>query len=366
MKISTNHEQLFGCLEYVISVIPPARVDPILSHVLIRASDKNITMIGTNHEVQITASCEGKVTGGEFERIVPADKLRRMLSTFSSDTAIKMEFSETEVKITAARSSFRLMTQKTDRFSLLGKTAEKKELENFSNEVLLEALHKVQYASAEESHRRSLNGVFFQRSNEGINFVGTDGHRMVVKTIKKKCRGSSAHIVPVKTVQILSRHLGSGGETKVSANDRVICFQTDKFELISNVIQETYPDYQHVIPRNNEHQAVVERATLKTALERVIALSDNNAIAHMEFDANKLSITSNNSDNDSLTEDLDVKYDSEKIKLVLNAVYLTQFLNVCKEQMVEINMSTPENSVLIRPMEEGEQTVNYVVMPIRT
>ncbi|MCH9757870.1 MAG: DNA polymerase III subunit beta [Proteobacteria bacterium] len=365
MKISISHENLFRCLEYLISVIPATRVNPILSHVLIRAEDKKITMIGTDHEVQMTTNSPAE-TDGTFEQLVPADKLRRVLSTYSGDTLIKMDFSENEVKILAGRSTFNLMTQKADNFTLLGETSEIEELEEIPADTLLDAINKVNYATAQESHRRNLNGMFFQRNEEGINFVGTDGHRMAIKTIERTNAGTSDYIIPVRTVQILAKHISNSGNVKIAANDRVIRFTNERFELISNIIQEIYPDYQHVIPRNNSHQAIVERVEFKKSLDRVLALSDNNATANLEFDKNKLNITGNNTDNDRLLEVLEAKYSSEKITLELNAIYLTQFLNVCKEQMIEINMSTPENSVLFRPIEEEEkETVNYIVMPVR-
>lgn len=364
MKIVTSHEQLSSCLDYVVSVIPPARIDPILSHVLVRAEQDQITMIGTNHEVQMTASCRGECDG-KIERLIPADKLRRVLATFTSDTVIKLEFNKEEVKIRAERSTFKLMTQNTERFTLLGETSEMKALETLPCEDFLEILHKVQYATAEESHRRSLNGVLFQRTEEGLNFVGTDGHRMVVKTVAKTGGENDSYIIPVKTVHILSKHIGTEGEVAIAANDRAIRFNSGNFELVSNVIQETYPDYQHVIPRNNKLHAIVERALMKRSLDRVLALSDNKAIAYLEFDDNKLVVSANNTDNDSLSDHLDINYSSEKIVVALNAVYVTQFLNVCKEQMMEIFLSAPENSVLMRPVEEVE-SVNYVVMPVRT
>ena len=368
MQLITTHRQFFNCLDYVTSVIPAARIDPILSHVLMRTKENEIMLVGTDHQVQMTASCEGKVEQ-EQECILPADKLRRVLSTFESDTIIKMDFNGDEVTISADSTTFKLMKQNTERFTLLGETSKMEELETLSCEELLDAINRVQHSAAHESHRQNLNGVLFQCNEMEINFVATDGHRMTVKTVAKACKSVTDHIIPIKTVQILAKNLGNEGKVAISANDRTIRFSTDKFELISNIIQEAYPDYTHVIPHNNEHQAIAELAGLKKCLERVIALSDNapasNPSAYMEFDKNKLSISCNNSNNDSLVELLDIKYSSEKIALLINAPYLLRFLGACKEQMVEINMSRPESSVLIRPIEE-EQSINYVIMPVRT
>lgn len=365
MQLTTTHENISGCLDYIISVVPSTRVDPILSHVLIKAKKNKITMVGTNHEVQMTASCPGEAKDA-VERIIPADKLRRVLATFGGDTVIKMEFGGSEVKIFADRSTFKLMTQETDNFTLLGETSKLETLETLSCGDFLDAISKVSFATAEESHRRSLNGVLLQRGEEGIDFVGTDGHRMAVKTVAKTGGKGDNYILPIKSVQTLIKHVGDKGDIEISANDRVVRFKTDRFEFISNIISETYPDYQQVIPRSNSLKALVEREKLKKSLDRVMALSDNNAVAYLAFEKNKLGISCNNSDNDSLEETLDIKYKSEKITLALNAVYLSQFLNVCKEQMVEIQMSAPENSVLLLPQEEEGQTLSYVIMPVRT
>lgn len=366
MKISTARANIAGALDYVISAVPSSSVDPILSHVLVRAKDNSVTLIGTNHQLQITAAFEGEVKG-DFERIVPADKLRRQIGTHGDDTAVKMDFSDTQVKVTAGRSELKLMTPKPDAFSLLGESEEMEQLETLDSKDFLDALNMVQYSAAQDSHRRSLNGVLFQRDEESINFVATDGHRMVVKTLPIACKKASMHIVPIKTVQTLIKHVGTEGEVNISANERVVSFSTDNFTLVSNTIQENYPAYKHVIPRSNEHQVLVERDPLRKALERVQALysgSSSSAVAYMEFSKNKLQVKCSNSDNDSNLDNLDAKFEHEDMTLVLNASYLLQFLAVCKTPMIEINISSPENSVLIRPAEETP-TVDYIVMPVR-
>ena len=366
MKITTKHEALSTCLDYVISAVPSTKINPILSHVLIKAEKDKITIVGTNHEIQITASCVGEVKQPQ-QHIVPADKLRRILNTLSPDDVVKMNFTEQEVTVSAGHSSFKIMTQKPDSFTPLGETSEMQELEVMSSEELLSAIGKVQYAAAEESHRRHLTCVLLNRNEEKIDFVATDGHRMAVKTMTRRAtKGDSQHLIPIKTAQILVKHLAGSGEVKISANDRVICFNTEKFELISNTIQETYPDYQSVIPRNTDKKAVFDCAEMKKSLDRVVALSDSRAIAYMEFTENKLSINGHNSDNDSLADWLNISYDGKKITMVFNVVYLTQFLNACKETLVAINMSSEENGALLQPVEEEQHSLIYIVMPVRT
>lgn len=367
MNIKSNREELLGCLEAVKDAAS-STIKPILGNVLIRVDGNAMTMIATDHEIQMTANgnLESKDT---FESIVPAGKLQNVLRSLETDAVIEMRFDEKNATMSSGRSVFKLVTQKTDEFVLLGETGKLKKLEKMDGKDVLVALRKVYYASAQQSHRINLNGVLLERSEDGVHFVATDGHRLAVQRIsEKKGAGETRHIIPRKTIDVLVQRLREEGEVEISANDRVVKFKTDYFELISNVIDENYPDYRNVIPReNNDKKATVERGKLQAAMRRVMALAgprkDENVA--FVFGENKLQIKTSNRDSDSLEEWMEIGYDGDKIEIGFNIQYIADVLNALDDDVLEIRMNDENSGVLIQPAGDESDAFVYVLMPIR-
>ena len=369
MKIKSNREELLRCLDSVKDAADSS-IKPILANVLLRVEKESLTMITTNHEIQITArAC--LQADGDFERIVPATKLQGILRSFGSDAVVEINFEENKAVVSSGRSSFKLLTHKTDDFVLMGETGKIEKLEDLASAELLTVMKKVNYASAQASHRNNLNGVLMERNGDGIHFAATDGHRLAVQTVAKEgAKKETRHIIPRKTVDILIQRLRNEGNVEISANDRVVKFKTEDFEFISNIIDENYPDYRNVIPRqSNNKTAVIERQKLQEVMKHADALamsagSRQDAVVIFTFTENKLHVKASNRDEDSLEDSAEIKYGDEEMEIGFNIQFINDIVNALNDDIIEIKIGDKNGGVIVQPAGEDESFV-YVVMPVR-
>lgn len=366
MEIKTNCKELHDCLVLVKDAASPNNINSALSNVLVRVKGGNLTMVATNHEIQMTAQYPLK-SAKEVEQVLPVAKLLKILGVLNQEADVKIKFGEDSASISAGRSNFKLTVDKVNSFVPLGETGKMSPLETIGVKEMKAAFRKVSYASAQQSHRMNLNGVYMERLADGIHLTATDGHRLATQLIgekKKKDGKETQHILPRKTVDILQQRLGDEDELEISANDRAVKFKTGQFELITNVIDENYPDYPSVIPRNNENKALIERKALQEVMRRVQALAEKQTPVNFAFSDNRLDIECLNRDNDSLTEWLEINYSQEKLQIGFDISFVLDVLNALDTDMVEVSMADNNSSALIKGV--GDEAFSYVLMPIHT
>ena len=366
MKITVPKKSLLTSLGYVIGATTAYNVNPKQSHVLFQLDKKKLTLLATNYEIQITSSFAAKAEE-KLKRLVPASKLNSVLRSLDDVDKLHIDFKENSAQFKAGDSVFSLMTQSADDFTCLGKEGDFEEMGKLEASDLQTGFQMVRYAASDQSHRMMLNGILLEGDQDKLSFIATDGHRMAVKTLSVGKKTEVRRIIPKRSVELILQHLDDVESVNVSVSDRVVKFETNQFEFISNVIDEKYPDYRSVIPRNNDKKALVERKKMLACMKRAIALSDKNAVVMINFDTGKMSIESSSKDNDNFAERLEVKYESEKLEIGFNVSFLTEMLNVVKEDILEIQLLDSRSGVLIKPVaEEGkESSFLYVIMPVR-
>lgn len=366
MEIKTTRNVFLDCLQLVKDAASPNNINSVLSNVLIRTGNDALTMVATNHEIQMTAKYELK-SSKNFEQVLPVTKLLNILRALDADTEIRIKFNQDSALISADHSTFKLAVDKVNTFVPLGETGEMTMLDTISEKEIKAAFRRVSYASAQQSHRMNLNGVYMEWQADGIHLTATDGHRLATQHILREGKSGGKemqHILPRKTVDILTQRLGDEGELEISANDRAVKFKTEQFELITNIIDENYPDYPSVIPRNNEKKAVIERKAMQAMMRRVSALAEKGTPVNFTFNENRLNIECLNRDNDSLTDWLEAKYEDENLQIGFDINFILDVLNALETDMVEINMADNNSSALIKGV--GDDTFQYVLMPIHT
>ena len=374
-KIKISREDLLRCLEYVIDAADSTNINAILSNVLLQVDNNQLTMIATDHQIQMKTSCRVK-SSESFEKIVPGAKLLSILTSLEAGSLVEMNFGERKVTLKSGQSQFDLSTQKRDDYVLLGETGPLEKMSaDISSADLAKGLRRVHYATSKESHRLCLNGVLLEQSADSINLVATDAHRLAVQTIAKSSKEESKHIIPKKTVDILLKRLQDNDKIEILKNSNVVHFKTEVFELTANIIQENYPDYQAVIPRNNESQAVIERKPLLAMIRHVNALAKKDATVIFTFKSGVLEIEFTNNDNDRLEEKLDIEYSGEDCEIGFNISYIQDAVDALVSEKVSFKIKDNNASILVEPILSGDNSGEdsagtgeqfcYVVMPIR-
>ena len=375
MKITANRATLLGCLEKVIGVAQGASINPILSNVLLRVDKTSLHMTATDQETQLMSSCV-IAADKKFAMAVSAKKLQGILQKLDADAEMKIEFvaekseeAQTVMHLSAGRSRYKLLATVGDRFPQLGDKDMKPMLTSPANDFL-HSIKRVSYASAHQSHRLNLNGVFLEGSADGFRLVATDGHRMAMQSLAlQKSEEEIQMILPRKSVDELIRNLPAEGEReiKVEANERAARFVTDGFILTSNLIDENFPDYRSVIPHNNSKVATIERKPFLSALQRVVVVSEQKgASVILSFsEKNPLRLECKNPENESADDELEISYQGEDIKIGFNGDFLLDMLSRVENDVFEIRLLDDSTSVLIEAAGDKEKDFRYIIMPVR-
>ena len=366
MKLKISREDLLNCLDCVKDATDANNIHTILKNVLLRVKGGTLTTIATNHEIQMSTSC--KMKGDDGERIVPAAKLQSILRVLAADSLVEIDFGDENATVKSGRSSFQLKTQRTDDYTLLGETGKLKKLaRELSCKDFIGALRKVAYATAKETHRPSLTGILMEQKEGEMNFIATDAFRLARQNFQVAGDEVVSHIIPKKTADILLRLLKDDDKLDISYNERTLRFKTEVFELISNTIEENYPDYQSVIPRKNKRWMTLAREDLQSLARRAGALGEKDLVAVMDVAKSQVQVEITDRDNTKMNDALDVEFKGEEFQVGFNITYLSEALGAMTCEKLNMSFRDSDNCALLEQADDAETADGfcYVVMPMR-
>ena len=410
MEIKAPKETLLECLQKVIGATASRTTAPIHSDVLLRANaDGGLAMTAANSEFQIRADCAVE-TPPKLLTTLPARKFMDILRLLRPQEPVAMTVKKDRAVLSAGNSKYTLMTQNPEEFTLIGeKPDEKEEGRVVSYRLntaaqLLGALRMVYYAAAQKhSHRMYFNGVLleFEPGAEGIALAATDGNRLAVnrataellsdglkpakKGAKKKRAvsdddddededdsGKLEAILPREPVAEILHNMDPNLGLEVDLTSRYARFRMPGYELATSVIDESYPDYRSVIPRNNAKVAQFEREKFLASLQRVSVLCDkeiNNAVV-FNLSKGKVKMQCENRNGEEATEEMPLNYEGDDLEIGFNFQLLKEMLGAVDFAAMRMAIRDASGSVLFEPVQDeaeadAKSEFQYVVMPIR-
>jgi DNA polymerase-3 subunit beta len=232
-------------------------------------------------------------------------------------------------------------------------------------------IEKTQFAISTEETRYYLNGIYLHTLDVGgslmMRAVATDGHRLarVELAAPTGSEGMPGVIVPRKAVAEIVKLVEDGSENvTVELSSAKVRLTFDGVVLTSKLIDGTFPDYQRVIPAGNDKILVVERGDFAKAVDRVSTISSERGRAvKLALGDGRLTLTVNNPDSGSATEEIEVDYDSAPIDIGFNARYLLDILHQIEGDLVEVHLADAAAPTLLR--ENDKAPALYVLMPMR-
>lgn len=372
MKFSAVSSDLHKALSKIISVVPSKSTLPILENVLFELAGNELRLTASDLEISMTVALQ--VSGEEDGKVaVPAKKLNETLRALSS----------TDIMFTADESSHRLAL-KTDQgeYKMAGESASNfPEAEGIQEEFSLQLdtdllrgiIARTVYAVSTDDLRPSMMGVLFQWKGEEFYAVATDGHRLVrIKQAgvlaEANTEGNRDVIIPAKALNIVSKSLGEGEVTVVFGRSNVR-FTFGEMTLISRIIDERYPNYESVIPLENDKELTVSRTALIAAVQRCSIFS--NAITNqIRFSVSKDELRVSAEDVDfggEARETVSAAFSvDEELEIGFNARYITEALQHLSSDEVDFFFSAPTRAGLIQPKEQKDDLeILMLVMPLR-
>lgn len=343
MRASFERSELLRLLGPVTKVVEGRNTIPVLGNVLITVTpsddgitDGSVSITGTDLDIRITATGTAKVAEGGTVT-VPASTLGDIVRKFPAGADIAVSTESNNLIVKSGRSRFKLPTLPAEDFPDIT-------VGEFSAtfDVDLAALFKpVAFAISTEETRFYLNGVYLHTVGGKLRAVATDGHRLA-RHDGVEAPDFPGVIVPRKTVGLVP-----AGVVSVSVSSTKVRFATNGLEVVSKVVDGTFPDYQRVIPSGNDKVATVDRAALFSAADRVSTISsERGRSVKLSFAAGSVAL-STRSDSGEASDELAVEYESEPLDVGFNASYLRDVLGTFQDEQVQMKLNDSASPAVI-------------------
>jgi DNA polymerase-3 subunit beta len=367
MKVTVDRNELLKKLSDIQNIVEKRNAMPALNNFLLEAAAAGSTITATDLEtalkepVGMTVLEEGKVC-------IPAKKLFEIVKEM--DGEITLESADNQwVKVKCGKSHFRLAGISPDEYpawpSISG--SETMDIE-IDTAVLYDAIEKTLYAAGESDTRYVLNGLLFHiKTDKMMNVVGTDGHRLAlsVKEIAEAVPEEMKLILSRKSVSELRKFIdGEARPVRLSISKNHILFTVGGIQFLSRLIEGTYPNYEQVLPVNNNKLVNVNREAFSRSLRIVSILSkERSSAVKVDINPDVMIVTTSNPDLGEAKDEVQISYSGESMSFAFNARYLLDVLNVMNAESVALKLNEPLSPTIL--MEDGKEDYKCVVMPMR-
>jgi DNA polymerase-3 subunit beta len=369
MKATIERATLLKSLGHVQSVVERRNTIPILSNVLVEASEEGgIRLMATDLDLQINETVEANVSQ-PGATTVSAHTLFDIARKLHEGSQVEISAADGKMQILAGRARFNLATLPRDDFPVIaeGELPTKFEL---PAATLRQIIDKTRFAISTEETRYYLNGIFLHVSDEAqpvLKAAATDGHRLARVTVPRPAgaEGMPDVIIPRKCVAELRKLLDEvDGTVQVSLSETKIRFGLGNAVLTSKLIDGTFPDYNRVIPTANDKLLRIDPRSFEESVDRVSTIaSEKTRAVKMTLDRDKVTLSVTSPENGTAAEEVPGDYSSDGLEIGFNARYLLDILGQVEGDIVEIHLADAAAPTLLR--ENDKAAALYVLMPMR-
>ncbi|MBT8189891.1 MAG: DNA polymerase III subunit beta [Bacteroidia bacterium] len=369
MVFEVSSSDLLKKLQVASGAISSNPVIPILEDFLFDLSGNELTISATNLEVTIISSLS--VMGNENGRVAVPGRI--LLDTLKAlpDQPVKfqVEKENNAIKLQSAYGEYKLSGDNAEDFPETP-LADNVHVTEISSDSLIKAINNTIFATSNDELRLAMTGVLMQMDFNKVIFVSTDAHKLVKYTVGGiSSELTESIIVPRKGLMLFKNAISSSDADNVSVsfNSKNIFFQSGGTQVISRLIDAKYPDYNAVIPVNNEKLLKVNRSDFQNSLKRIVIYSNkttNQVVLNLA--ENSLTVSAQDLDfSNEATEQIGCSYESEPLTIGFNAKFLVEMLGVIETDEVHIQLSAPNKAGILVPSEEDEQEkLMMLIMPV--
>ncbi|MEC5320170.1 DNA polymerase III subunit beta [Brenneria populi subsp. brevivirga] len=365
MKFIVEREHLLKPLQQVSSPLGGRPTLPILGNLLLQVSEGQLSLTGTDLEMEMVARVALTQAHEPGATTVPARKLFDICRGLPDGAEITIMLDGDRMLVRSGRSRFSLSTLPAADFPNLDDWQSEVEF-SLPQATLKRLIEATQFSMAHQDVRYYLNGMLFETEGEELRTVATDGHRLAVCAMPVgQTLPSHSVIVPRKGVMELVRLL-DGGETplQLQIGGNNIRAHVGDFIFTSKLVDGRFPDYRRVLPKNPDKTLEASCDLLKQAFSRAAILSNEKFRGvRLHLIQNQLKITANNPEQEEAEEILDVQYDGSEMEIGFNVSYVLDVLNALKCEDVRLLLTDSVSSVQIE--DSLSRAAAYVVMPMR-
>lgn len=367
MNFTITRQNLHSGLAAVSASIPSKTTLPVLSNILFEAKEDGVWMSGTDLDVAVRVRVPADIK--EAGSLTAPGKKLQEITRELPDQPVEVATHGDQIELRCGRSHFKLNGLPADEFPNLPEI-------DFSEgwEVAGKDLHSLIYhtsfAVSTEESRPILNGVLWELRADEMRMVATNGHRLARMGVPATSGDapSADFIVPPAALQHVQRLFKDAESLKVTRSGNHLGFQSGSTEVFTRLIEGTYPNYDQVIPQDNDKAAIVQKKLLESAVRRMaVVASDQTHRIRLKFEPGHVHLNVLTPDLGEGHDEIEIDYDGEELEIGFNANYLLEVLRYMPTEEVKIAFKAPERAATVEPVGEGDDVMDYLclVMPLR-
>lgn len=366
MKFAVSREALLKPLQLVAGVVERRQTLPVLSNVLVQLNEDQLSLTGTDLEVEIVGRIRLEQPGVSGDITIPARKLLDICKSLPNGSNIEFFLEDNRILVKSGRSRFTLSTLPAVDFPNVEDTPGNLRFSCAQQEVK-RLIERTAFAMAQQDVRYYLNGMLWEVRQDQLRVVATDGHRMAMCTraVGVNTNDVIQAILPRKGVLELSRLLDdSTAQVEVVLSSNHVRVTSTDYTFTSKLVDGKFPEYERVLPRGGTKVVIGSRLDLKQAFGRTAILSNEKYRGvRLLLSDGTLTVVANNPEQEEAEEQVSVDYSGESLEVGFNVSYLQDITNVISSDNVKITLSDANSSALLEEPENSDSL--YVVMPMR-
>lgn len=367
MHIRHIRNELLQTLATVVGVVERRQTLPILANVYLATRNDELVIRATDLEIEMEVSCPVQVLS-PGKLTAPARKLHDLLRGLPEGSEITLDAQdEQRMLVRSGKSRFALSTLAADDFpSLASETMDQTLV--LTHKQLKSLIARVSFAMAQQESRYYLNGMLLHITPDFVRAVATDGHRLAMSELLLPTSVSKdlQIILPRKMVLELARLLDDSDETlNLAIGSGQVEVQLGNLRITSKLINGRFPDYERVIPEQQERKLEGNTLKVRAALARAAILSNEKFRGvRLNVESDSLKIQTQNTEREEAEEDVDVEFHGESVEIGFNVGYLLDALDAMSSEKFVLELRGPDASGLLYEAVETP-SARYVVMPMR-
>src|SRR5688500_12270689 len=367
MRFTITREKLQEGLTAVAATVPAKTTLPVLANILIETTDKGIRLSGTDLDIAVSTEVSADVDA-QGAITIPAKKLAEIARELPPSPVKIASSGEQRVTLDCGRSHFKILGLPKDEFPSFPAVKFKDSWRVRAGD-LRKLIDHVAFAVSTEESRPILNGVLWELRAELMRMVATNGHRLAKMEIPIVAAGapSSDLIVPPKALAQIRRRFPEDEELEIARGDNHLGFRSPFTAVYTRLIEGPYPNYEQVIPKDNDKMAVIDRQAFTSALRRMsVIASDQTHRIRLSFNAGMVKFSVQTPDLSEANDELPARYDGDPLDIGFNASYLLEILRYIPTPELRMTFKAPERAATVEP-EAWTDPAKYIclVMPLR-
>ncbi|HAP67401.1 MAG TPA: DNA polymerase III subunit beta [Nitrospinae bacterium] len=377
MEFTITKGEFFKGLQKSQGVADTKGAIPILSNILIEVVDSGIWIYATDLNIGIkgfynaSVKSKGRFTANARKLFDIVRELPDADINVNQKSGVKRkehenEFADLWINLSCGNYKTRLSGLPVDEFPAFPSYGEDY-LVKFEPSQLKDMVRKTIFSISSDETRYTLNGTLLEAEGNTVKLVSTDGHRLSYiknenpKIVEKKINV----IIPQKTTSELLKLVEDDNEDVLfSIYENHAVFKKKKFVLVSRVIDGQFPNYEVVLPKNNDKRVILNKDVLIHALKRVSLLSDEKSkMVKFNIEKDNIELLSDTAGIGEAKEKVDVKYKGEGLSIGLNARYILDIMSAVDSNEIILDIKDSVSPTLF--MQMNDENYKCVIMPMR-